>query len=881
MFLPPPSFKRMTDKFAAMPLPKDFVIRRYGLPRPWVFIVISVVIVISLAVGAIYLPWSWFWLLASFLLFVALVISFAALIRSARIREVITAVELQNALLSQAIRVRTACVMLIDDQGGFLYGDPMFHMLFNDQHIRKCFDLSINLSHLVASGCISIQDREALLQKLKEAKPVAVPFDLFAVRDRDVLQQLFESFPYYDWMHERWNEWDEHSFILQCDPIVRPQGYACLRVVLSEKARLVGQIETMFDHSHVPAYGLDMYGAMIYANNAFIELVGYRHSDINSFQRLGSFCLAYGKLSDEGALVLRHRSGDRIEACCYPLGPASHLPNVRHFIVMPQNQRFIAPLEDHWSLFENMRLPVMLLDNTGVVRKTNQTLRQLFKGYLPAEKIGWLLQEMFPVTEHVRLEDFCRQKMQISAPINNHMQGSYAEDGLEILLPHGGRRCAFIQIFPLQWGAGEQSATQYLLMMRENTKQKLLVQHALQDQKMQAIGQLSGSIAHDFNNLLTAMLGYCDLLLSRHAQDDISFPDIMQIRHNALRAAGLVQQLLAFSRQQEFRLVPIDMGKVLENSRLLLGRLVGENIDLLIDHHASSSIINANSQYLEQIIVNLAVNSRDAILATGNKRGSIKISSSNEFYTRTAIPVDYYVPEGEVGLREGGYVVLSCRDSGSGISQDDLNRIFEPFYTTKSIGQGTGLGLATVLGIVKQFNGYIYVKTAIGEGTEFRLYFPIMPNQDTVTEVPIALETQEQEFDGHYAGATILLVEDEDAVRRFTADVLSRRGYHVLQASCSDEALEQVKDFCGTIDMVISDVMLPGMDGPTLMQEIYKAYQQPACIFISGYSKESFCDLIKDNMAYSFIQKPFTISQLLHAVTTELAFHRGDKKRRI
>jgi two-component system cell cycle sensor histidine kinase/response regulator CckA len=395
-----------------------------------------------------------------------------------------------------------------------------------------------------------------------------------------------------------------------------------------------------------------------------------------------------------------------------------------------------------------------------------------------------------------------------------------------------------------------------VLHFSDLTEQKVLEQQFVQSQKMQAIGQLAGGIAHDFNNLLTAMIGFCDLLMLRHKAGDASFSDIMQIKQNANRAANLVRQLLAFSRQQTLRPKVQDITDILTELSHLIRRLIGANIDLDVVHGSELGLVKVDAGQMEQVLINLAVNARDAMEGGGR----LTIATSG-FTTREPVQT-----AGDI-MPPGHWVRIDVTDTGCGIPEENFDRILEPFFTTKEVGQGTGLGLATVYGIIRQTGGYLMLQSTVGEGTTFSIFLP--QSNETEAEVdttPVIEEDTTRDLTGT---ARILLVEDEDAVRTFSSRALANKGYEVLDAESGEAALavmEQQEN--KNIDLMITDVIMPNMDGPTLAQRMRQTSPNLKIIFISGYTEEKLKDHMGPNIW--FLPKPFTLKQLAAKVKEAL-----------
>jgi two-component system, cell cycle sensor histidine kinase and response regulator CckA len=391
-------------------------------------------------------------------------------------------------------------------------------------------------------------------------------------------------------------------------------------------------------------------------------------------------------------------------------------------------------------------------------------------------------------------------------------------------------------------------ATIYAL---DTTELRTLKENFAQSQKMQAIGQLAGGVAHDFNNVLTAIIGYSDLLLANHRPTDPSFQDIMQIKQNANRAAGLVRQLLAFSRRQTLRPEVLQLGDVLSELQILLRRLVGEKISLDLRHGRDLWLVKADLNQFEQVIINLVVNARDAM--PGGGRIELRINNLSAADC-----------SGEQSLPKADYVAIEVEDNGCGIAPDVKEKIFEPFFTTKDVGKGTGLGLAMVYGIVKQTGGFVFCDSTVGQGTTFRILLPrYIPAEGEEELRKEPTKRAAADLTGH---GTILLVEDEEAVRAFGARALAARGYSVIEAANGAEALEVVDRNPGKIDLIVSDVVMPEMDGPTMFGELRKRGVLAKVIFVSGYAEEAFAKNLPEGEDFAFLAKPFTLKQLIEAV---------------
>lgn len=390
------------------------------------------------------------------------------------------------------------------------------------------------------------------------------------------------------------------------------------------------------------------------------------------------------------------------------------------------------------------------------------------------------------------------------------------------------------------------------------TEKKSLEAQFVQSQKMQAIGQLAGGVAHDFNNLLTAIIGFCDLLLLRHKPGDPSFGDIMQIKQNSNRAANLVRQLLAFSRQQTLRPRIHDVSDILYELSHLIRRLIGTNIELELVHGQDLGPVKVDEGQMEQVLINLAVNARDAMHAKGDSAGTLTISTENHTNRKAKKLISEELPPGH-------WVTIRVSDTGTGIPKKNLTRIFEPFFTTKDVGEGTGLGLATVYGIIRQTGGFLDVESEVGpkesSGTTFIIYLPRVGKDEAEAEQEERPELEDIETKDLTGTERILLVEDEDAVRTFSERALTNKGYEVLTADSGESALEVMeRQDNKSIDLLVTDVVMPNMDGPTLAQRMRQTSPNLKIIFMSGYTE----DKLKDHMGEGifFLPKPFTLKQL-------------------
>ena len=412
-------------------------------------------------------------------------------------------------------------------------------------------------------------------------------------------------------------------------------------------------------------------------------------------------------------------------------------------------------------------------------------------------------------------------------------------------------RTALLVKFPVFDARGEPTGVG--LVVTDVTEQKKIEAQLAQVQRIESLGQLTGGIAHDFNNLLTSILLNADVLAS--VLDDQLRPLAEAVRMAAERGADLTRQLLAFGRRQMLEPRPTDLRELLTGMEALMRRTIGEHIRIEFRNAADLWFATVDPSQLEHAVLNLALNARDAM----PNGGRLTIETAN-----CVFDADQASPE----IKPGQYVMIAVGDTGVGMPPDALARAFEPFFTTKDVGKGTGLGLSTVYGIVKQTGGYIFADSEVDKGTTFRIYLPrhIVESED---ELPQRARKVEVTRDLTGVGR-VLLVEDEDVVRSFAARALSRQGYEVLEAGTGAEALELMRREQRRVDLVVSDVIMPEMDGPTLLKELRKSKPDLKFIFVSGYPDDAFKKSLDDGEDYAFLPKPFTLPQLAAKVKEEL-----------
>jgi two-component system cell cycle sensor histidine kinase/response regulator CckA len=514
--------------------------------------------------------------------------------------------------------------------------------------------------------------------------------------------------------------------------------------------------------------------------------------------------------------------------------------------------------------FHHTPMAIATIDKQGGVIRTNPQFARLFHGTRSGEGDDRSIRAI--VAE--------RDRSALEAAIRAAAAGKAEIAPVDAMLVGPGERFGRFYVTAVKEAERDQEAA--IVYALETTAQRELETKVTQTQKMELVGQLAGGIAHDFNNVLSAIMMATDFLLNAHKPTDPSFQDIMQIKQNANRAASLVRHLLAFSRKQTMRPQVLDLGEVLSDLNMLLRRLIGEKVTLQVVHGRDLWPVRVDISQFEQVIVNLAVNARDAMPGGGRlelRTANVTAQDCERFHAK--------------GMPAADYVLVEVSDSGTGIPGAIVDKIFEPFFSTKEVGKGTGLGLSTVYGIIKQTGGFVYVDSVEDKGTTFRIFLPrhIASAQDAVPEH--AAEAQVSSLIGVLAAAaeakppanadltgegTILLVEDEEGLRALNARGLTSRGYTVLEAGNGVEAIDVLEKVDGRVDLVVSDVVMPEMDGPTLLRELRSRDPGLKIIFVSGYAEDAFQKhLPADGQQFAFLAKPFTLKQLVAAVKETMA----------
>ncbi|MFT3730396.1 MAG: response regulator [Hyphomicrobium sp.] len=612
-------------------------------------------------------------------------------------------------------------------------------------------------------------------------------------------------------------------------------------------------------------------GAIVHVNAAFERWLGYPTGGLRS-RALGLASLA----GVEGLRLLKHmatipeadqriidldltRHDSRIVALTLLVEPIGAQAD-QGFTITAINRQTTGLVDRGQQdvrasqFFQSAPFGIAALDAEGRIANCNTAFMQMVLDGKPAQDV--LAAEALSRTAEPE------ERVQIDAGLAEVLAGRGNIQPIEITAGENRQFTRRIYMSPLAAVQGGAAAALYVM---DATEQKTLESRVAQAQKMEAVGNLAGGIAHDFNNVLTAIIGFSDLLLQTHRPSDPAYRDIKNIQSAANRAAALVKGLLGFSRKQTQQVSVFNLGDLTSDMLPVLKTQCGEKIELKIHSERDLWYVKADSDQLYQVILNLVRNARDAM--PGGGKLSIQTRNVTERESQKMRDV--------VGFTPGEYVLVEVADTGTGMSPDVMAKIFEPFFTTKGVGKGTGLGLASVYGIIKQSGGFILPESEIGKGTSFKIFLPrhyIEEGAEVDTALPQTIAAAKKQLTATDLTGTgrVLLVEDEVEVRQFAVRALKRQGYQVLEAADGVEALEIMAENEGEIDIVVSDVVMPEMDGPSLFKELRKRNPSLKVIFVSGYPNEAFRESMGSD-DFAFLPKPFSLPQLAAKVKEELA----------
>ncbi len=540
---------------------------------------------------------------------------------------------------------------------------------------------------------------------------------------------------------------------------------------------------------------------------------------------------------------LRQRDGGRVDVIETVVGAfdgAGVLTELRGFVIdvtaSVEAARADARRDRQFrAVFSDAADAMLILDDAGVIHEANRAAGALFA--LPVESLVGRRLASLLFDDGDALDAAWRELLALGEAKREHR-----------VVPTAGSP----RLVECSYRARVQ-ADRHLCIARDITERRIMEERVTQSEKIESVGRLAGGIAHDFNNLLTAILGYTELLLTHRAEDDPDRSDLFEIQKAGQRAAALTQQLLAFSRKQVLLPQDVDLNQTVTGLQSMLTRLIREDITLTCELAPAPAVVKIDPTQIEQVILNLVLNARDALPGGG----SIRIEIASVPRSAVGLPADTPAAAPE-------YVRLRVTDNGVGIAPEARAHIFEPFFTTKDVGQGTGLGLASVYGIVRQSNGVITAESAPGAGTSFTMHFPAAVGD--APHVPFAALVS-----APLAGeGTILLVEDEPAVRAIVLAALRRLGYRVFEAGSAREAIAIFERRHAEIDLLLTDVVMPEMNGPALAQRLVAARPELQILFISGYANSSL-PLDGGNPNVSFLRKPFEASALAAQVRDALS----------
>ncbi len=700
----------------------------------------------------------------------------------------------------------------------------------------------------------------SLLRLFEHSKEVAAHFRILADQAHRGLTDSIELFSKFE-DNERW-------FMVTAQPIAGRAGYVHWRIddvtekhtadsaIRDEREKLID----FTDNAPVGFFSVNEEGRFVFANATFARWLGEDLQRLLQSGELHTYMVDPPKesepfnLTEEGGMrqiaevQMKGASGKPFLASINQVIVKEGDGRVRtravvHDLTTEREMRMaLKASEDRFQrFFDEAPVGIILVDEKGVIADSNTAFASMLEK--PIDEIEGQIFDAW-------IEDEDREE--VTSALSRIEKGKQLDAPLEISLK-GASAPVETQMHARKFKADGNVVLHFI----DLTEKKALEAQFVQSQKMQAIGQLAGGVAHDFNNLLTAIIGFCDLLLLRHKPGDPSFGDIMQIKQNSNRAANLVRQLLAFSRQQTLRPRIHDVGDILYELSHLIRRLIGANIELELVHGQDLGPVKVDEGQMEQVLINLAVNARDAMGEAGGNDATLTIQTDNFTNRKNKKLVSEELPPGH-------WTVIKVSDTGCGIPKKNLSRIFEPFFTTKDVGEGTGLGLATVYGIIRQTDGFLDVESKVGKGTTFIIYLPRVSQAEAEAEEDVP-EKEESDAKDLTGTERILLVEDEDAVRTFSERALSNKGYEVLTADSGESALDLMdKQENKNIDLLVTDVVMPNMDGPTLAQRMRQTSPKLKIVFMSGYTEDKLKDHMGENIF--FLPKPFTLKQLAEKV---------------
>lgn len=811
----------------------DFILRNYGIS---IFIMALIVLSPTIMISALY----FFGIYDQHTnieinLLVGTIITLFIVYNTKRYRYLLNTIEFQNAIFANALNHNTEFCLILHREYGIIYADARFYTRFKD-HI----DDDITLDKILEAGEASAKDKKSLYHALKTNSSVKIPIALSKKNRISSFLLLLDPIPDNSQVATNNNK----ILNLSLAPIARPNGYFVLKATQVNKEQIY---EELIDKHNIGTYIANAKGIILSVNQRFLDIFEMQKLEKgNSIDDLMSHS-KYSDITSNNEILFVTFNGAPFKA---HMSTAIFFDKYNHHYI----HGFITPIESNivdyqlHPCFANSSIAIAQCDTNGNFIKKNTALIKLAGP--DNNSIFTLILDDY----HIKLREYF-----LSNRINNASFDVQLSDEHSVKVYFN----KFIH----------NKVIFILCYFIDNTEHKNLEIKLEHYQKMQAIGQLAGGIAHDFNNILTGIMGFSDLLLLQHSSGDPSFGDIIEIQKNAKRGSNLVKQLLAFSRRQTMQPKIVDVNDIIANLCEMIKRLIGENIKFTTYYGRDLGNVKADQGQLEQVIINLAVNASAAM----EKGGELTINTFNQkIDSLNSTPKDMISPDKE-SIEHGNYIVIEVIDTGCGIKKDIIEKIFDPFFSTKDITSGTGLGLSTVYGIVKQTEGYIYVNSKINHGTKFSIFLPMVyiSNGEYDTEEKIE-EVETLIVNEVKSNGIILLIEDEDSVREFTAKALERKGFDVIKASIGSEALKIVSNKSQHIDLIVTDVIMPEFSGPEIVREALIHRPNLDIIFISGYTEDAFLKSNDINIGdFHFLPKPFTLNELGSKVQNVL--HRSKK----
>ncbi|OWZ25458.1 response regulator [Wolbachia endosymbiont of Wuchereria bancrofti] len=749
-------------------------------------------------------------------------------------RYLLNIIEFQNAIFANALNHNTEFCLILHKNEDVVYADARFYERFKDY-----IDNDVTLGKILEVGDISEKDKKALYHALKNNSSVQVRIVLSKKSRISSFLLLCESIPDNPQIAINSNK----ILNLSLAPIARPHGYFVLKATQMNKEQVY---EELIEKHNIGTYIANTKGIILSVNKRFLDMFELKKlekgSSINDF----IFQSKYNNVATDNNILFFTVNGVPFKAY---MSTAMFCDKHHHSYIYG----LITPVESNvidyqlHPCFANSSIAIAQCDVNGSFIKKNTALIKLAGP--DNSSIFTLISDDY----HMKIREYFSSNRINNASFDVQLNNN---DNMKIYFNKFlHNRMMFI-----------------LCYFVDNTEHKNLEIKLEHYQKMQAIGQLAGGIAHDFNNILTGIIGFCDLLLLQHSAGDPSFRDIIQIQQNAKRGSNLVKQLLAFSRRQTMQPKIIDVNSTIANLCEMIKRLIGENIKFTTYYGRDLGMVRADQGQLEQVILNLAVNASAAM----EKGGELTIRTFNKkIDSLNSTPQGMFSPDKEA-IEHGNYVMIEVIDTGCGMVSDTVEKVFDPFFSTKDITSGTGLGLSTVYGIIKQTEGYIYVASEVNRGTKFSIFLPMVYISDENHREKGSEEIEKPVVNEVKDNGIILLIEDEDSVREFTTKALKRKGFDVIEASMGSKALEIISKKNQHIDLIITDVIMPEVSGPEIVKEALIHRPDINVIFISGYAEDAF--LKNDNINiedFHFLPKPFTLSELGNKVQSVL--HKAKK----